>query len=143
MISIIIQAAENFLHNQIELKTDRQDSLASMPKMRTVIASIDVKMDDGEIKTVYIGFNEALVREIVSIYLMEDDADDETLKDMALESTNMIVGSAKVLAEKAEKEHFMITTPEFKAIEGFENCSCSEISILNTEKDALVIGIRG
>jgi len=143
MISIIIKAAENFLHNQIELTTEKLDDIASLPEMRTVIASIDVKMDDGETKTVYLGFNEALIKEIVSVYLMEDDADDATMQDMALESTNMIVGSAKVLAEEAQKEHFMITTPEFKAIEAFQNCVCSEVSIINTQKDSLVIGIKG
>ncbi len=140
MISLIIKAAENFLHNQIELKTEKTDSLT---QMRTVIASIDVKMDDGEIKCVYLGYNEALIKEIVSVYLMEDDPDEQTMQDMALESTNMIVGSAKVLAEEAEKEHFMITTPTFKAIEEFSNCDCDEFSILKTEKEALVIGIKG
>lgn len=143
MISIIIEAAENFLHNQIELTTKKSNSLNTDLQMRTVIASIDVKMDDGDIKTVYLGFNEALIKEIVSVYLMEDDADDATMQDMALESTNMIVGSAKVLAEEADKEHFMITTPKFKAIEGFDNCTCSEISVLSTPKDSLVIGIKG
>ncbi len=140
MISIIIEAAENFLHNQIELKTERTEALK---QLRTVIASIDVKMDDGNVKTVYLGFNERLIKEIVSVYLMEDDADDETMRDMALESANMIVGSAKVLAEEAEKEHFMITTPKFKAIEEFEACECSELSVLLTDKEALVIGIKG
>ena len=140
MISLIIEAAENFLHNQIELKTNKIDSLT---QLRTVIASIDVKMDDGEIKCIYLGFNEALIKEIVSVYLMEDDADEQTMQDMALESTNMIVGSAKVLAEEAQKEHFMITTPTFKAIEEFTNCGCTEFSILNTEKEALIIGIKG
>ena len=140
MISIIIEAAENFLHNQIDLQTQKTDTLT---QVRTVIATIDVKMDDGEIKTVYLGFNEGLIKEIVSVYLMEDDADDETMKDMALESTNMIVGSAKVLAEEAQKEHFMITTPTFKAIEEFGACNCSEFSILQTSKEALVIGIQG
>ena len=140
MISIIIEAAEKFLQNQIDLKTIQTDTLS---KLRTVIASIDVKMDDGEVKTVYLGFNEALIKEIVSVYLMEDDADDITMQDMALESANMIVGSAKVLAEIAQKEHFMITTPEFKAIEEFHNCQCSEFSVLNTPKDGLVIGIKG
>lgn len=143
MISLIIEAAENFLHNQIELKTERAEKIDSLTQMRTVIASIDVKMDDGEIRSVYLGFNEALIKEIVSVYLMEDDADDQTMQDMALESTNMIVGSAKVLAEEAQKEHFMITTPTFKAIEEFNNCSCAEFSILKTEKEALVIGIKG
>ena len=85
--------------------------------MRTVIASIDVKMDDGDMKTVYLGFNEGLIKEIVSVYLGEDQIDEQTMEDMALESTNMIVGSAKVLAEEADKDHFMITTPKFKAIE--------------------------
>ncbi len=140
MISLIVEAAENFLHNQIELKTEKSDTLS---QVRTVIASIDVKMDNGETKSVYLGFNEALIKEIVSVYLMEDDADDQTMKEMALESTNMIVGSAKVLAEEAEQEHFMITTPKFKAIEEFSNCGCSELSVLKTSKEDLVIGIKG
>lgn len=140
MISLIIEAAENFLHNQIELKTEKTDKLS---QLRTVIASIDVKMDDGEIKTVYLGYNEKLIKEIVSVYLMEDDADEETMKDMALESTNMIVGSAKVLAENAEKEHFMITTPKFIEIAEFEVRGCSELSILKTDKESLIIAIKG
>ena len=47
MISIIIEAAENFLHNQIELTTKKSNSLNTGSQMRTVIASIEVKMDDG------------------------------------------------------------------------------------------------
>jgi hypothetical protein len=62
---------------------------------------------------------------------------------MALESTNMIVGSAKVLAEEAEKEHFMITTPKFERFEDFDSCDCSEFSIIQTPKEALVIAIKG
>ena len=143
MISIIIEAAENFLRDQIDLKTHKHNKVDSLAQMRTVIASIDIQINTGEIRTVFLGFNEALIKEIVSVYLMEDDADEQTMQDMALESTNMIVGSAKVLAEQAEKEHFMITTPEFKAIEEFEACDCSELSIIQTPKEALVIGIRG
>ena len=111
--------------------------------MRTVVASIDVKMDDGEIKSVYLGYNEKLLSEIVSVYLMEDEADEQTMIDMALESTNMIVGSAKVLAEEADKEHFMITTPIFEKIEDFDNCNCSEFSVIQTSKEGLVIAIKG
>ncbi len=140
MISIIIEAAENFLHNQIELETKRVDELS---QMRTVVASIGVKMDDGEVKSVYLGYNVALLSQIVSVYLMEDEADEQTMIDMALEATNMIVGSAKVLAEEAEKEHFMITTPTFERIEDFDCCECSEYSILQTAKEGLVIAIKG
>ncbi len=140
MVSLIIQAAENFLRDQIQLVPEEADALS---QLRTVIASIDVKMDNGEIKSVYLGFNEALLKEIVSVYLFEDETDEKTMIDMALESTNMIVGSAKILAEQAEKEHFMITTPVFKAIEEFQNCQCSEFSVLNTSKDSLIIGIKG
>jgi hypothetical protein len=140
MISLIKQAAVNFLHHQIALESHAGEHLS---QVRTVIASIDIKMDDGEIKTVYLGFNEGLIKEIVSVYLGEDEPDEQTMQDMALESTNMIVGSAKVLAEEAEKEHFMITTPEFKAIESFDNCQCSEVTILQTPKEALIIGIKG
>ncbi len=140
MISLIVQAAENFLQDQIELDTHKTDSLS---QLRTLFASIEIKMDDGDMKTVYLGFNETLIKEIVSVYLMEDDADDETMKDMALESTNMIVGSAKVLAENADKEHFMITTPKLEAIEEFDSSGYSELSILKTDKESLVIGIKG
>lgn len=140
MISLIKQAAANFLHHQIALESHLSEGLS---QVRTVIASIDIKMDDGEIKTVYLGFNEGLIKEIISVYLGEDEPDEQTMQDMALESTNMIVGSAKVLAEEAEKEHFMITTPEFKAIEAFDNCQCSEVTILQTPKEALIIGIKG
>lgn len=142
MISIIIEAAENFLHNQIELQTEKTKNIKEIENLRTIIASIDVKMDYGEIKTVYIGYNEELIEAIVSVYLMEDNTDEDTMIDMALESTNMIVGSAKVLAEEAEKEHFMITTPEFKEVAQFKQNKCSEISILNTEKEALIIAIK-
>lgn len=140
MVSLIIQAAENFLRDQIQLAPEETDALS---QMRTVIASIDIRMDNGKVDTVYVGFNETLLKEIVSVYLFEEEADEQTMIDMALESTNMIVGSAKVLAEQAEKEHFMITTPEFKAIEEFQNCQCSEFSVLNTPKEGLVIGIKG
>jgi len=140
MISIIIEAAENFLHNQIDLKTHRTEELS---QLRTVVAYIDVKMDDTSIKRVYLGYNEALLSEIVSVYLMEDEADEQTMIDMALEATNMIVGSAKVLAEKAQKEHFMITTPLFEKIEDFNRCNCSEFSVIQTDKEGLVIAIKG
>ena len=140
MISIIIEAAENFLRNQISLETHRTSELS---QMRTVVASINVKMDDGNTKCVYLGYNEKLLSEIVSVYLMEDDVDEQTMIDMALESTNMIVGSAKVLAEEAEKEHFMITTPIFEKIEDFQDCECSEFSVIQTSKEGLVIAIKG
>lgn len=139
MISIIVEAAENFLNHQIQLQTQKVDSIS---EMRTVLASIEVKMDDGEIKTVYVGFNEPLIKAIVSVYLMEDDPDDTTMQDMALESTNMIVGSAKVLAEEENKDHFMISTPTFHAFKVFESCDCRELSILKTEQESLIIGIK-
>ena len=139
MVSIIIEAAENFLKNQIKLSSKKVSKLS---QMRTVIASIDVKMDDGSIKSVFLGYNENLIKEIVSVYLMEDEVDEQTLIDMALESTNMIVGSAKVLAEEAKKEHFMISTPVFVKIEDFNCDECSELSIIQTEKESLVIAIK-
>jgi len=143
MFSIIVEAAKNFLQNQIELQTEQHENLDSLSQLRTVIATIDVEMDSGETKTVFLGFNEALIKAIVAVYLMEEDADEQTLQDMAMESTNMIVGSAKVLAEEAEESHFTIATPVFKAIEEFQTCHCSELSILQTPKEALVIGIKG
>lgn len=50
---------------------------------------------------------------LLKFFLGEELSDTETLRDMLLETTNMIVGSAKVLAQEQVKNSFTIPAPHF------------------------------
>lgn len=108
MFPIIVEAAANFCQHQIRLPY----TLSShMPQKRTLFAYIDIETDGGAHRA-YIGCDTSLIQTIAEIFLGEEESDEATLADMLLETTNMIVGSAKVLAEGYEKS-MTIATPFF------------------------------
>lgn len=108
MFPIIVEAATNFCQHQIRLPY----TLAShQPQKRTLFAYIDIEAD-GTAHRAYVGCDASLIQTISEIFLGEETSDDETLADMLLETTNMIVGSAKVLAEGYETS-MTIATPFF------------------------------
>jgi len=111
MIDIITKAAENFCTHQIGLSytvTDEQS------KMRTVVASIEIEAEDSSSYQVYIAYSDGMLQTIVRIFLGEDANDAETLSDIALETVNQIVGSAKVLAARERDFHFNIAIPNLE-----------------------------
>ncbi|MDD2780682.1 chemotaxis protein CheX [Sulfuricurvum sp.] len=110
MLAIIVHAAENFCQHQLRLPFER---IESSPKKRTLLAYIDVEEKNALLHRVYIGCDEALMQRISEIFLGEDESDEQTLIDMLLETTNMIVGSAKVLAEESYETTISIMTPFF------------------------------
>jgi len=116
MLSFIIKAAENFCIHQIRLP-HRIDPLS--PKKRTLIAYLDIEDTQGEKHRAYIGCDDVLLQCITEIFLGEETSDQETLRDMLLETTNMIVGSAKVLCEEASSNPFTISTPYFHSNDYF------------------------
>jgi hypothetical protein len=106
MFPIIVEAAANFCLHQIRLPY----TLASRtPQKRTLIAYIDIETN-GSAHRAYIGCDPSLLQTITEIFLGEESSDTETLADMLLETANMIVGSAKVLAE-AYQTSMTIATP--------------------------------
>lgn len=110
MVSFILKAAENFCAHQIRLP---HSSKSHLSEKRTLIAYLDIKSKNGEENRVYIGCDDVLIQCITEIFLGEKLSDTETLRDMLLETTNMIVGSAKVLAEEQPSNSFTISTPHF------------------------------
>ena len=135
MINLISTAAKNFLNEQIELKSEENHESS---ETRTFIASIEIELDNGETQKVFLCYDDALLRAIVDVYLGETEPDEQTLVDMALESTNMIVGSAKMLS--TTKDHFNIKTPIYEGDTRLE-VTCSEEHTLFTDKDNLHIAI--
>jgi len=108
MLPIIVEAATNFCLHQIRLPYDFKDST---PKKRTLFAYIDIETTNGEMHRAYIGCDPMLIQTITEIFLGEDESDEQTLIDMLLETTNMIVGSAKVLAGELYETTLSIATP--------------------------------
>ncbi|MGZ5208381.1 MAG: chemotaxis protein CheX, partial [Sulfuricurvum sp.] len=100
----------NFYVHQIKLPYSIK---LPLPKKRTLLAYLDIESKNGEKHRVYIGCDDILIQCIAEIFLGEELSDTETLKDMLLEITNMIVGSAKVLAQEQMKNSFTISTPHF------------------------------
>jgi len=114
MINYLTKAAENFCIHQI-----REEHLVSdgISKKRTLIAYIDIQGQTSF--RVYLASDENMMRKICEIYLMEDNADEQTLIDMVLETANMIIGSAKVIASEESDVHFTIETPNFETFDIF------------------------
>lgn len=117
MINYIETAAENFSTHQLQSSFEK---IAQHPKMRTFIAYIDVSMSNGGKKRVYLACEENLLKEIAELFLQEKIDDEETLRDFALETANMVIGSAKVIAEKEDIDPFTISTPIFEKIDYFD-----------------------
>ena len=116
MFKTIIKAAENFCTHQIRCDYKIEDQIS---KGRTLIAYIDIDLHNGSEYRVYISADKAFVQKVSQIFLEEDESDDETLQDMLLETTNLIVGSAKVLAEDSD-ESYTIKTPFFEKDGSFD-----------------------
>lgn len=124
MLSIIVHAAENFCLHQLQLPYEQSDVDS---KKRTFLAYIDIESHNNEIYRVYIGCDEPLIQAITETFLGEDSSDDQTLIDMLLETTNMIVGSAKVLANEIYETSMSIMTP-------FYLSECSPMENSNEKK---------
>lgn len=137
MFPIILQAAENFCIHQIREPYTISDETH---KKRTLIAYIDIETANGSKYRVYVACENAFVQKIAQIFLEEDASDEETLKDMVLETLNLIVGSAKVLAKETEAE-FTISTPHFVAIAPFE-AEHEQASMFMVGSNTMILAIK-
>ena len=138
MLKTIIQASENFCIHQIREPYVISDVIN---KKRTLIAYIDIEAQDGKKHRVYIASDEDFMQRISKLFLEEDESDEDTLIDMTLETTNMIIGSAKVIAEEADENPYTISTPHFEKIDHFD-FAYDEAKIIKIENDEMIIAIK-
>ncbi len=137
MIDFITTATENFFQHQIGTTCNISDC---QTQSRTIIAYIDIKSSSNTIHRVYITMDEPLLKQITELFLGEETPDEQTLLDMLLETTNMIVGSAKVLAEDSGSG-FTIETPFIEGIEPF-SIECDEKRTLEIENKMMIIAMK-
>ncbi|MFA6195545.1 MAG: chemotaxis protein CheX [Sulfurimonas sp.] len=138
MLKTIIQASENFCIHQIRLPHKIKKSVS---KKRTLIAYIDINTHDKRKHRVYIASEHGLVQRVSQLFLEEDESDEETLIDMLLETTNLIVGSAKVIAEEENENPYTISTPHFEKIDVF-NFAYDDARTIKVKNDEMIIAIK-
>ena len=138
MLVTIEDALKNFCTHQIREKFEISNNIC---KKRTFIAYIDIETTDNIKYRVYIASDQNFMQRISTILLEEDESDEETLIDMALETANMIVGSAKVIAESEGTNPYTIGTPNFEKIGDFD-ITCQDFKTVKIQNDELTIAIK-
>jgi hypothetical protein len=138
MLNIIIEASKNFCIHQIRAPHEIVDDLT---QMRTLIAYIDIETLNGKKHRIYICTTPSFAQRISTLLLEEEESDEGTLIDMTLETTNLIVGSAKVLAEKASEYAYTMSTPHFEKIDNFD-FAYDHAKVLRVENDEMIIAIK-
>ncbi len=137
MIDNIKVAAKNFCTHQLGMECHNTKEI---PQMRTFIAYIDIKTQSNEKFRVFLAANEQFMQNVATLFLEEEKSDEETLKDMVLETANLIIGSAKVLAQDSDNP-YSIGTPYFQSITAF-NVEYDEVAVLSYEQSKLIIAIK-
>lgn len=139
MLPIIVEAATNFCLHQIRLP---YDFVTESSKKRTLLAYIDIETANGDTHRAYIGCDVMLIQTIAEIFLGEDESDEQTLIDMLLETTNMIVGSAKVLAGELYETTMTIATPFVLSYEEIASLQLNEVQCIGINGGEMTIALQ-
>ncbi len=139
MLKTVVLAAQNFVQHQLESSCSEQEHV---PKVRTLIAYIDTVTQDETHHRVYVACDERLMQQIAELFLGEDQSDEATLRDMSLEVANMVIGSAKVIAEENNNNPFSIATPHFETFDTFD-FAYDEQQVLSINGHTMIIAVKG
>ena len=138
MLNTIITASENFCIHQIREPYEVHDNII---KTRTLIAYIDIETLNSTTHRVYLAVMPSFAQRVSTLLLEEDNSDENTLIDMTLETTNLIVGSAKVLSEELGDNPFTIKIPHFEKIDVFD-FNYDEAKVIKVMDDEMIIAIK-
>ncbi|MFT7860812.1 MAG: chemotaxis protein CheX [Sulfurimonas sp.] len=138
MLNTIEEAAINFCIHQIGEDHTLSDGIT---KKRTFIAYIDLDAQGGKRYRAYIASDQGFMQKVSKLFLEEDESDEETLCDMTLETANLIIGSAKVIAEEQNDSPYTINTPFFEKIGEFD-CQCDDAKTLIVGDSEITIAIK-
>ncbi|QOY53115.1 chemotaxis protein CheX [Candidatus Sulfurimonas baltica] len=138
MLKTIIKALENFCIHQIR---EPHEIHCNIIKTRTLIAYIDTETSNNKKHRVYLAISPSFAQRISTLLLEEDESDNETLIDMTLETANLIVGSAKVLAEGTGENQFNIKIPCFEKFDVFD-FDYDHAKVVKIKEDEMIIAIK-
>lgn len=138
MFGKITKASQNFCVHQIREPFEIHDNVI---KTRTLIAYIDIETLQKIKHRVYIASDREFIQRVSKLFLEEDESDEETLIDMLLETLNLIVGSAKVIAEEANEDLYTMSTPFFEKDNIFD-LKYDKAKIIKIEDSEMLIAIK-
>jgi hypothetical protein len=138
MLNTIEEASKNFCIHQIRVPYTIKDGISNK---RTLIAYIDIDTQDGSKYRVYLASDKKFMQRVSYLFLEEKQSDEETLIDMTLETANLIIGSAKVIAEEQNENPYTIQTPHFEKIGTFD-FDFDTAKCISVEDDELMIAIK-
>lgn len=139
MLQTIIEAATNFCHEQLGVEKIELHETKHL-ESGALVAYIDIEVQQNDIYRVYLAAEKDFVQFVAQIFLEEDESDEETIMDMAMECTNLIVGSAKVIASKKGVD-FNISTPHLEKVEAFTH-NFDEAALLECNGKTLFIALE-
>ncbi len=138
MLETITEAASSFCKEQLGAKRLEVEKATTPPK-GTLVAYIDIQMHGSKAYRAYIAAQKEFVQFVAKIFLEEEESDEETIMDMALECTNLIIGSAKVVASQKGID-FDISTPKLQVMERFTP-HYEDAAVLRCENNELFIAV--
>jgi len=97
MIDVLSQATHNFVQHQLNLSSSEENKADSAEFFH---ANIDL-MHDGETKPADFYYTNEFIQLVSEALLGEQSHDLESIKDLVGETTNLIAGSAKTIAQNA------------------------------------------
>ncbi len=138
MLNNIITASANFCIHQIR---EPHKIIDTIPNKKTIIVYIDIETNNIKKYRIYLASDFNFMQRISYIFLEETDCDEQTLVDMALETANLIIGSAKVIAEDENKNTFIMKTPHFVKIDKYD-LEYDDFKVFKIGDDELLISIK-
>lgn len=138
MLKTIIEASQNFCVHQICATPTLHDSIHTN---KVFIAYIDITLPSNQKHRAYIASSKEFMQRVSKLFLEEDESDEETLIDMTLETANLIIGSAKVIAEEENENPFTIGLPNFEKYDTFD-FDFDEVKVFNIDNEHLTIAIK-
>jgi len=137
MLESIVEATKNFCIHQLRCTPNELESIDYETEL--YVGELEVITKDNEKYIVYVCASKNFIQNVAFAMLEEEQSDDETLYDMAMECTNLIVGSAKVIASKKNVD-FDIATPKVN-FETLKNKDL-DIKIITCNDEVIAIGMK-
>ena len=139
MLQTIVEAAASFCKEQLGVENVEVKELTDF-QSGALVAYIDIETENSHKYRAYLAAEKEFVQFVAKVFLEEETSDEETIMDMAMECTNLIVGSAKVIASKNGLS-FTIATPHIEKVERFEH-QFDEATLLLCNKNTLAIALK-
>ena len=112
MIDVLAKATENFITHQLR-ETSNKDSETYKDKKHQ--STIDLIASNATQKA-YFYYTDKFIQTVSHALLCEETTDEAALTDLINETTNMIAGSAKIVASESDATNFDIGIPTYDGL---------------------------